>query len=106
MKLAQLASEPQLVKIILDDTDITEQYGEPLEFYMYDRQNMDTFVKMANIGENNVQAITEIVKELVLDENGNKILVDNVSLPTNVMLKVIEAAVSSLGNSVSQITQS
>ena len=32
MKLKDLASKPKLVKVVLDDKDIVENYGEELEF--------------------------------------------------------------------------
>jgi len=105
MKLAQLASKPTLVKITIEDEATVKEYGEAIEFYMYDRQDMNSFMKMASLTENDIAGITEMVADLVLDEDGNKILVDGVSLPMTVMLKVVEAAVNSLGNSVSQISQ-
>lgn len=105
MKLAQLASKPTLVKITIEDEATLKEYGEAIEFYMYDRQDMNSFMKMASLTENDIAGITEMVADLVLDEKGNKILVDGVSLPMTVMLKVVEAAVNSLGNSVSQISQ-
>ena len=38
MKLKELATKPQLVKIVLDDEAIIKEYNEPLEFYVYDKQ--------------------------------------------------------------------
>jgi len=105
VKLAELATKPNLNKIILDDEAIQKEYGEPVEFYMYDKYDMDTFMKLAQLKEDDIQAITEVVSEMVLDENGEKILVDGKSLPINVMMKVIESSVSTLGNAVSQTTQ-
>ena len=93
------------MKITIEDEATVKEYGEAIEFYMYDRQDMNSFMKMASLTENDIAGITEMVADLVLDEDGNKILVDGVSLPMTVMLKVVEAAVNSLGNSVSQISQ-
>mgnify|MGYP003625572688 CR=1 FL=1 len=105
MKLAQLACEPQLITIKIEDADTVKEFGEPLEFCMYDRQDMDSFMRMASLSEDDIAGITNLVSDLVLDDKGNKILVGTTSLPMNVMLKVVEAAVSSLGNSVSQTIQ-
>ena len=106
MKLAQLASKPQLVKIVIKDEALEKEYGEELEFWMYDRQDMNTFMKLAQLNENDVSSIANVVSDMVLDEDGNKIISDDISLPTNVMLKVVEAAVNSLGNAMNQNTQS
>lgn len=45
MKLSQLAAKPQLVKVVLDDQDTLEQFGEALEFYTWDRQPMEVLLK-------------------------------------------------------------
>jgi hypothetical protein len=41
MKLEKLASKPQLIKLIIDDAEIIEEFGEPLEFWTWDRQPID-----------------------------------------------------------------
>jgi hypothetical protein len=43
MKLAELAKKPQLIKIELDDKVIVERYGEAVEFWIYDRYDMETY---------------------------------------------------------------
>jgi len=103
MKLQALASKPQLIKITIEEEDIVEKYGEPLEFWVKDRQDMDTFFKLANLeGGVGMENIASVVKDLVLDEKGNPILQGEVALPVDVMLKVIEVTVTRLGNSVTQ----
>lgn len=102
MKLSQLASKPKLVKLIMDDAEIIEEFKEPLEFYVYDRQDMDTFMQLASIDQDNFGAIVSIINKMILDENGKAILTKDVSLPMNVMLKVIDKVVNNLGNAVSR----
>ena len=46
LKLTQLAAKPQLVKITIDDESIKEKYGDELEFWIYDRQPIDKFIKI------------------------------------------------------------
>ena len=48
LKLTQLASKPQLIKITLDTKEIQEKYGDSLEFWILDRQPIDQFIKMAD----------------------------------------------------------
>ncbi len=106
MKLEALASKPKLIKIVVDDEKIVEQYNEPLEFYIYDRQPMDVFMKLAALeGEHSVGEITSLANEMVMDEKGNKILTDGNVLPVDVMLKVVEKTVTRLGNSVTQTSK-
>jgi hypothetical protein len=98
MKLADLSVTPTLVKVEIDDEDIIEQYGEPIEFYIYDRQPMKTFMKMATVEEKGIGELSEVVKELILDENGKPMLTDNAIPPATVMMRVISKVVEHLGN--------
>ena len=36
MKLNELAKEPKLTKIIIDDAALVEKYGEPIKFHIYE----------------------------------------------------------------------
>ena len=47
MKLSQLTAKPQLIEISLDDEATIKEFGEPVTFSTWDRQNMDTFMKLA-----------------------------------------------------------
>lgn len=105
MKLAELAATPQLMKISISDEETVENYGESVDFWIYDRQDMDTFMKLANVNENNMGEIVNIVNSMVRDENGKQILGKEKALPTNLMLKVIEEVVANLGNPKSQTSQ-
>jgi len=102
MELAKLVAKPQLTKLTIDDEDVVKQFGEALEFWVYDRQDMDTFMKLATLDQNNFGEIAGVIRDMVLDDKGAPILKKDATLPMGVMLKVIEKVVSNLGNSVSQ----
>jgi hypothetical protein len=97
MKLTQLAAKPQLVKIELNDEDVIKEFGESLEFWIWDRQPMDKFVKLAQMNGENMGDLISAVNDMVLDEDGNSIVKDGLVLPTNVMTKVIGKVVETLG---------
>lgn len=97
MKLTQLAAKPQLVKIELNDEDVVKEFGEPLEFYIWDRQPMDKYVRLAQLQAENFGALVEAVNEMVLDEEGNPVVQGELMLPTNIMTKVIGKVVETLG---------
>jgi hypothetical protein len=97
MKLTQLAAKPQLVKIELTDEDVVREYGEPLEFWIWDRQPMDKFVRLAQMRGEDMSELITAVNEMVLDEEGNPVVKDGLMLPTNVMTKVIGKVVETLG---------
>ena len=97
MKLTQLAAKPQLVKIELTDEDTIKEFGEALEFWIWDRQPMDKFVRLAQMKGENMGELITAVNEMVLDELGNPVIKDGLMLPTNVMTRVIGRVVETLG---------
>lgn len=97
MKLSDLTAEPKLIEITIDDEDTIEQYGEALTFYTYDRQPMDVFLRLANIDQKNAGDLINIVKTLILDENGKQVVTDKSVLPTGVLMKAIAKVTEQLG---------
>ena len=97
MKLSQLAREPQLIPVVIDDADIITEYAEAIEFWTWDRQPMDTFMKMASVNPDDYASIVSAVRSLVLDETGQPMLTEKSTLPTKVMLRVIARVVEGLG---------
>lgn len=97
MKLSELAREPQLIKISLDDEDIVQEYGEAVEFWTWDRQPMNVFMKLAAVNPDDTSSILSAVRDLVLDESGRPMLTDKSTLPTKIMLRVIARVVDGLG---------
>jgi hypothetical protein len=97
MKLTQLASKPQLIKITLDTPEIREKYNDELEFWIMDRQPIEQFIKMATLGADNYGEMIRMVNALVLDEQGCPAIKDGEALPNDVMMLVIGAVVERLG---------
>lgn len=97
MKLSQIAKKPQLIKISIDDEDIVKEFGEALEFWTWDRQPMDIFLKLSSVDTGNQSAIISSVRELVMDEDGKQILSGDEVLPTWILMRVMTKVVESLG---------
>lgn len=98
MKLSSLSAEPKLIKMEIDSEVIVSKYGEPLEFYTWDRQPMTIFTQLANMSESNdINGLLAVVSELVLEEDGSKILEEGKVLPTDVLMEVIKAITEKLG---------
>jgi hypothetical protein len=97
MKLSQLSAKPKLIEVTLDDEETVKEFGEPITFHTYDRQPMETFVKLANMSAGDSGNIIEIVKTLILDDKGKQILRDDNMLPTNVLMKAISKVTDLLG---------
>jgi hypothetical protein len=103
MKLNQIAKKQTLVKVILDDEAIVALYDEPVEFWMWDRQDVPVFLKMAQLKDNESE-IMNLLKELILDENAKPMLKENEILPIEVLKPLVVAIMARLGNFKSQTT--
>ena len=97
MKLTQLAAKPQLIKITIDDEDTVKEFGEALDFWVWDRQPIEKFIKLATMKSENFEEMVNTVNSMVMDEDGSTVIKDDCVLPTNVMIKVISKVVETLG---------
>jgi hypothetical protein len=97
MKLSQLAAKPQLIKMTLDDEDTIKEFGEPVEFYTWDRQPMDTFMQLASVSNKDPEVMIGIIRTLILDEEGKEIITKDAMLPSSVLLRVVGKVVDLLG---------
>ena len=98
MKLSQIAAAPKLIEVSIDDEEVIKEYEEALTFYTWDRQPMDVFTRMANLSEtNDISGLLDIVRTLVLDEDGKEILTKESTLPTSILMKVIQKVTEHLG---------
>jgi hypothetical protein len=97
MKLHTLAAKPQLTVFTLDDEDTVKEFGESIEFYSWDRQPLETFMKLANAQSGDPTEMIKIVKTMILDEDGKEIIKDDMMLPSNLLIKAIGVLVEKLG---------
>jgi len=97
MKLSELAKEPQLIKCSINKPELVEKYGEELEFYIYDRQPLDVFARLANAEKGEMSGMTEVIKMLILDEEGKPIVGGNNVLPMDVLVEAVSIIGSELG---------
>ena len=97
MKLSQLAAKPQLIKLTVDDEATVKEFGEPVEFWTWDRQPLDTFMKLANSDQANAGGMIDVVRTLILDENAKQIIGKDAMLPSTILIKVISKIVETLG---------
>jgi hypothetical protein len=97
MKLSQLAAKPQLVMFTVDNEEIVKKYNEPLDFYSWDRQPLEVFMKLASAQQQNIGDMIELIRPLILDETGQPIIQGDVMLPSDVLIAAIAKIVERLG---------
>mgnify|MGYP003148498973 CR=1 FL=1 len=98
-QLKELATKPQLIKVTLDDEDILKEYPEGLEFFVWDKQPLEHFIKIATSTQNvdNYPEMVELCANMILDEKGKPVMTDDLVLPGSVMLKCVNKVVEQLG---------
>lgn len=97
MKLTQLAAKPQLIKITLDDEETKANYGDELEFWIYDRQDLETFSKLAMLDIKEFDKLASMINKMILNEHGKPVVQGDLVLPADVMMKAIQKVVDVLG---------
>lgn len=98
-QLKELATKPQLIKVTLDDEDILKEYPEGLEFFVWDKQPLEHFIKIATSTQSvdNYPEMVELCANMILDEKGKPVMTDDLVLPGSVMLKCVNKVVEQLG---------
>jgi hypothetical protein len=97
MQLEKLAVQPKLQKLTISEPKIVEKYGEELEFYVYDRQKLDVFAKMASVTEENAMQYSTLLTDLILNEKGEPVMSDDKVLPIDVLTEAIKLIGEMLG---------
>ena len=97
MKLSELAKKPQLVELTIDKEELVEKYGEELTFYMYDRQSLDVFTKLANATQDNVGEYMNILKDIIVSEDGSPVMNDELILPIDLLTEAMKLIGEKLG---------
>jgi len=98
MDLKAVAKKPKLQKITLDSDHVVATYGESLDFYMYDRYDMPTYIRLSSVDQTNTVEMLDMIRELVLDQKGKEMLAPDDQLPPPVMVDMMNAVVEQLGN--------
>jgi hypothetical protein len=97
MKLSELAKKPKLVKLTISKQELVDKYGDELEFYMYDRQSLDIFSKLANATTDNVGEYMSILSDIILKEDGSPVMDGEMVLPIDVMTEAMSLIGEKLG---------
>jgi len=97
MKLNSIIAKPQLIRMELNDEDVIKQYGEPLEWWIWDRQPLDRFLKLASGEMSTSDQISATMREMILDEEGKPVLIDDATLPTPILVKILNKMVEVMG---------
>jgi hypothetical protein len=98
MKLKALSKKPKLIKAQVDNEKIVKKYGEAVEFWMYDRYEIDTYFKLMNVEEQDFITMSKVVKDMIYDEDGTPIVEAGEILPSDLLMSIVTEVIKQLGN--------
>lgn len=100
MNIKKFASVPQLIEVKLDDEALVTKYGEVITFYTYDVVGMSTYFQFFDARSNSEFAqLDKMLKVMILDDKGNRVLADNEDLPMDIAASAITKIGEILGKS-------
>ena len=97
MKLKELAQKPQLVELLIDDETLVEKYGDTLQFFVQDRLPIELYTKLASVKGDDAGQMYNVIKDLILDEDGLPVMIDGNMLPMDVMTEAVMKVTERLG---------
>jgi len=97
MKLKELSQKPKLIKLTIKEEKLVEKYGDELDFYVYDRQPINVFTKLASAGEENIGEMVGLMQEMILDEDGKPVSEEGEVLPMDVVSEAVRLVSETLG---------
>jgi hypothetical protein len=107
MEISSVVKKPELIKITLDDAQIIDVYGEPIEFWMKDFVDIDTYFQFFQSQaeqEKDVRQLGAILKKIVLKADGSPAIGEDEELPLAVVIPVITKVTENLGKSKAKLS--
>ena len=90
MDISKFAKKPQLTKIVLDDPEVIEQYGESIDFHMLDQMTISTYFEFYRLQqEENSDKLNDLLRKIVLKEDGTPAITEEEILPVDLTLTLL-----------------
>jgi len=95
--IKDFAKRPELVQMVLDTEDIIQEFGEPVIFYMKDYVDINTYFEFFRSQTDNVNGLNKILREIVLNEQGERVIGDDEALPVQLAVGALSKINENLG---------
>ncbi len=98
MKLSELSKKPELIKLTIDKKDLVEKYGETLDFYMYDRQPLHVYSRIAKSSQSeDIGDYLIMLMDVMLNADGTTVMTEESLLPLDLMTEAMTLIAQHLG---------
>ena len=106
MDISQLAKKPELVKLVLDDQELVNTYGEEITFFMLDVIDINTYFDFyKNQNEQDGERLMHVLRKIILNEQGNPAIAEDSILPVDITLNVLMKISDHLGKSKARLSK-
>jgi hypothetical protein len=107
MDISKLSKKPELVKITIDDADIVEMFGEPIDFWLSDGMGISTYFNFYKLQEQQDDVLlNNLLRQVVLKEDGTPSIGADETLPVSVVLAILVKISNFLGKSTAKTSTS
>jgi hypothetical protein len=100
MDISKFAKKPELIKVVCDQPEIIEEFGEAVEFWMLDNVDINTyfdFYKLQQNGEGD--KLNKLMRRMILNEQGQPVLKEDEMFPIALTLAALVKIGDNLGKS-------
>jgi hypothetical protein len=100
MDISKFAKKPTLTKVIMDDAEIVETYGEAIEFHMLDQMSISTYFEFYRLQqEQNTDKLNDLLRKIILKDDGTPALDESEMFPVDLTLGLLVKINEFLGKS-------
>lgn len=100
MNLQEFKVRPKIIELVIDDTKIIQEYGEAIKFYSFDHISLPQFFAFFQAqSDGNLEKLTDIMRDLLLNAEGKPLLAKDESLPVDLFTAAIMKVADHLGKS-------
>lgn len=100
MDISKFAKKPTLTKIVMDDAELVEAYGEAIEFHMLDQMSISTYFEFYRLQqEQDSDKLNDLIRKIILKEDGTPALEESEIFPVDLTLGLLVKINDFLGKS-------
>lgn len=90
MDITKLVQKPKLIELQVDSKEVLDSIGEPVSFWMKEHLDLGTYFDFYKFQQDqNLNQLTEILRRVVLDSQGNPAIAEDEVLPIEVTLAIL-----------------
>ncbi len=106
MTIAKFATKPKLEQLKIDTPEIVENYGEEITFWMKDHLDLQTYFDFYKFQrESNGDELMNVLRKIILTEEGKPALQSDDVLPVDLTLEVMFKINENLGKSKTKLSK-